>query len=188
MPLILHVPARELFDEATSTLYDIPAKTLTLEHSLLSISKWEAKWHKAYLPQPMMPKTMQIKSRAETIDYARCMTIENNVDPRIYIGLSNADLKKITAYINEPMTATTLKQVQQAQNREIITNELIYYWMTALNIPFRPCETWHLNHLLALIEVCAVKNQPSKKMNPKDILRQNHSINAARKAKHRTRG
>ena len=188
MPLILHVPKRELFDDVRSVVYDVPAKTLTLEHSLLSISKWESKWNKPYLPQPLLPKSSQIKTRAETLDYVRCMTIENNVDPNVYLALSNAELNKIMAYINAPMTAQKLSKSKQGRGNDIITNELIYYWMTALSIPFRPCETWHLNHLLALIELCARKNEPSKKMKPNEILKQNQSLNKARRAKHHTRG
>lgn len=188
MPLVLHVPARELFDESKSIVYDIPAKTLTLEHSLLSISKWEAKWHKPYLPQPLLPKPNQVKTRAEMLDYVRCMTIENNVDPNVYLALSNADLRKIDTYINNPMTATKLAKNQQGRGKDIITNEMIYYWMTALNIPFRPCETWHLNHLLSLIELCAKKNEPKKNMKPNEILKQNSSLNKARRAKHHTKG
>lgn len=189
MPLVLSIPARELFDESTSTIIEIPAKKLVLEHSLVSISKWESKWHKPYIPPLMATKKEAAKSREEELDYVRCMTIGDNVDPMIYYGLSRKNRLDIQQYINDPMTATIITQNNKKPGRsEVITSELIYYWMTALNIPFQPCEKWHLNRLLKLIEVCAIKNEQPKKMSPKSIAKRNHSLNAARRAKHHSKG
>lgn len=189
MPLVLSVPARELFDEATSTIFEIPAKRLVLEHSLVSISKWESKWHKPYIPPPMATRKEAERTKEEELDYVRCMTIGDNIDPMIYYGLSKKNMQAIQAYVNDPMTATIVSPGKKKPGKaEIITSELIYYWMTALSIPFQPCEKWHLNRLLKLIEVCAAKNEQPKKMSPKSIAKRNHSLNAARRAKHHSKG
>lgn len=181
MPISITIPERELYDEANERFIEVPKTTLVLEHSLLSISKWEAKWHKPYLGKDKPTKE-------EALDYIRCMTINQNVNPNVYYGLTKANLKAIEKYISDPMTATTVTRQDKAKKNGIITNELIYYWMSELGIPFQPCEKWHLNHLLMLIEVASLKRQPAKKMSPAATMRQNHSLNAARRAKHHTRG
>lgn len=179
--LTITVPERELFDEQTSRFFTVPKKELQLEHSLVSISKWESKWKKPFLVDK--PRT-----RAETIDYVRCMTITQNVDPNVYLGLSNDNIKKVEEYINDPMTATTFKKNMPGnKNGSTVTSELIYYWMISLEIPME-CQKWHLNRLLTLIRVCNEKSQPGRKMSTRDIMRQNRSLNAARKARHGTRG
>ena len=182
MPLSITVPERELYDEASNRIIDVPRTTLVLEHSLLSISKWEAKWHKAYLGQ-------QEKTREETIDYVRCMTVNSNVKPEVYYALTKSNRREIEAYIADPMTATVIKTAPGAQrNRDVITSELVYYWMCELGIPFQPCEKWHINRLLMLIQVASIKKQPPKKMSKASIAKQNSSLNAARRARHHTRG
>lgn len=181
MPLNILIPQRELYDEEKNRFIDIPRTTLVLEHSLISISGWESKWHKSYL-------STQNKTREEKIDYVRCMTINHNVCPEAYYALTKADMRKIEAYIDDPMTATTVTNRNSRINRDIITSELIYYWMCELGIPFQPCEKWHINRLLMLIEVCSIKRQKPKSMSNAAILRQNHALNAARRAKYHTRG
>lgn len=187
MPLVIEVPARELFDEAESRFLETPRTILTLEHSLLSVSRWESKWKKPYLPQRVLTAEANRKTFEEETDYIRCMTIgDRSVDPKVYRVLSNEERKKILDYINDPMSATTVSQPQgKPPSREIITSELIYYWMAALQIPFRPCETWHLNRLLKLIEVGSAKNEPPKRMSPSTSASRSHSINSARRAAHR---
>lgn len=181
MPISITVPERELYDEANERFIEIPKTTLVLEHSLLSISKWESKWHKPYLSN-------EKRTKEESLDYIRCMTINQNVNKNVYYGLTKSNMREIQKYIQDPMTATTINKQNSKMSREIITNELIYYWMCELGIPFQPCEKWHLNHLLMLIEVVSIKRQPSKKMSKSAIMKQNHSLNAARRAKHHTRG
>ena len=179
------VPAcAEQYDEVTNTF--LPAtkeQTLTLEHSLVSISKWEAKWHKPYLKKEQ--KTMD-----EMIDYVRCMTLTQNVDPNVYTALmaSPKTLAQVSAYIDQSMTATTFPKDNKPPSREIITSELIYYWMIAYDIPFDPCQKWHLSRLLTLINVCNAKNAPQKKMSRQEILARNKALNAARRKKLNTRG
>jgi hypothetical protein len=181
MPLSITVPATELFDSRTGDFIETKETVLHLEHSLISISKWESKWHKPYLSKDG-------KTREEALDYIRCMTLNSGVDPNVYLGLSESNIEEITKYMSDSMTATTIKQQNKRPSNETVTSELIYYWMTELNIPFDPCQKWHFSRLLTLIEVCSIKKTPSKKMSKSDILRQNHSLNAARRAKHHSRG
>ena len=181
MPISITVPENELFDEARGLIIDVPNTTLVLEHSLLSISKWEAKWHKPYLDTGN-------KTKEEKIDYVRCMTVNQNVKPSVYFALTKSNWKEIEKYIQDPMTATTINNQQTKKNNGIITSELIYYWMCELGIPFQPCEKWHLNRLLMLIQVTSIKKQPPKKMSKSSVMKQNHSLNAARRAKHHSRG
>ena len=177
------VPARELWDERMQEFINIKEQQLTLEHSLVSLSKWESKWCKPFL-------TKQEKTREEIIDYTRCMTLTENVDPIIYEYLSEGNVKQINSYIDAPMTATWFSEDDKKKSRgsgEQITSELIYYWMVALNIPFE-CQYWHLNRLITLIRVCVVKNQKPKKMSRRELMSRNASLNAARKQKLNTKG
>ena len=181
MPLTITVPGRDFFDPSTGEFVEFKDTKLTLEHSLISISKWESKWHKPYLSR-------ENKTQEEAIDYIRCMTLNGPVDPRVYRALTKQNVDEIAAYIQDPMTATTIKRENRRPSREIVTNELIYYWMTALNIPFEPCQKWHLSRLMTLIEVCSIKNQPPKKMSQAAAMKQQHALNAARLAKYHTTG
>ena len=179
--LIITIPSQELFNEATQEFVSSKEQTLQLEHSLVSVSKWESKWRKPFLSK-------ESKTIEETLDYIRCMTITQNVNPDIYNFLTNDNIKAINDYIDSPMTATTFSELgYKTGNREIITSELIYYWMIALNVPME-CQKWHLNRLLTLIRVCNVKNTPPKKMSRKEIMSRNASLNAARRRKLNTKG
>ena len=174
MPLEIVIPETELFDESTNSFIIVNKTTLKLEHSLVSISKWESKWKKPFLGKEQ-------KTQEESTDYIKCMTITQNVDPFIYSVIPSSEINKITEYINDPMTATTFNNKQKAPKKNtVITAEIVYYWMTELNIPFS-CEKWHFNRLLTLIEVCNVKKTPPKKMNKRDILSRNAALNAARR-------
>lgn len=177
--LELEVPGREFFDEKKNEfIYSKPTK-LSLEHSLISLSKWEAQWKKPFLSSD--------KTIPEIVDYIRCMTVTQNVQPEVYNCLSKENVNDVIQYIEDPMTATRIDRKKTTKKNEIVTAELIYYWMVALNIPFE-CQKWHLNKLLTLIEIASIKNQPSKKMSKNEILRQNRELNAARRAKYKTRG
>lgn len=181
MPLTITVPGNELFDSKRGEFIEVKETKLTLEHSLISISKWESKWHKPYLSRDN-------KTQEEVIDYIRCMTLNPQVDQNVYRALTKQNIDDIVAYIGDTMTATTIKRENRKPSREIVTNELIYYWMTALNIPFDPCQKWHLSRLMTLIEVCSIKSQPPKKMSKAAAMKQQHSLNAARRAKYHTNG
>lgn len=178
--LTIKVPDREWFNDATQEFITVKGTTLQLEHSLVSLSKWEAKWNIPFLSKD--EKTLE-----QTLDYIRCMTITQNVNPMVYEQLSEDNVEKINKYINTSMTATTFSNLDNKPSREIITSELIYYWMIALNIPME-CQKWHLNRLLTLIRVCNVKNAPPKKMSARDIMSRNSALNAARRKKYNTKG
>ena len=179
--LQITIPGIELWDESREIFTQTKEQTLQLEHSLVSLSKWESKWGKAFLSK-------QEKTYEETIDYIKCMTITQNVDPNVYNHLSKSIIDKITEYIEAPMTATYFSKEQSSGNsREQVTSELIYYWMIALNIPFE-CQKWHLNRLLTLIRVCNIKNQPPKKMSKRAIMSRNAALNPARSKQLNTRG
>ena len=179
--LTITIPAVELFDERTNEFISTKEQTLQLEHSLVSLSKWESKWCKPFL-------TKEAKTFEETIDYIKCMTITQNVNPNVYSFLSASNIEDIKNYIDAPMTATTFYEEQKGgRNRETTTSELIYYWMISLNIPME-CQKWHLNRLLTLIRVCNVKNNPPKKMSKRDIMSRNAALNAARKKQLNTKG
>lgn len=174
------IPAQEVYDEEHQLFIDLPEVKLSLEHSLVSISKWESKWHKPYLHSE--------KTDEEVLDYIRCMTITQNVDPNVYRRMPVSELKKIIAYIDDSMTATTFRDDPHAKkNRQIITSEVVYAMMFNFNIS-KECEKWHLNRLFTLLRVCGEMNAPSKKMSKKDILRQNKALNEARRAKMKSRG
>lgn len=174
------VPELELWDEEKQEFSTLKETTIQLEHSLISISKWESKWHKAFLSK-------KDKSNEEIIDYIRCMTITQNVPEDVYYRLSDENMEAINKYIDDPMTATYFHDDEQANSRETVTSELIYYWMIIQNIPVN-FEKWHLNRLLSLIKVCNIKNSPPKKMSSKEIMRRNSALNAARRKKYNTKG
>ena len=154
----------------------VQEETVTLEHSLVSISKWESKWHKAFLRK-------QKKTDEETRDYVRCMSVYDDVSPNILIGLTDENISQINAYIEDSMTATYISDIHKGAgtNRDTVTSELIYYWMIAFNIP-AAYEKWHLNRLLTLIKICDIKNSPGKKMSEAEIISQNRELNKARMA------
>ena len=181
MPLPITIPGRDMYDEKTGRFITTKETHLVLEHSLLSISKWEMKWHKPYLSKD--PKTNE-----ENIDYLRCMCLTQGVDPNVFLGISADNVKEVAAYISNPMTATTFHTQDKRPSREIITNELVYYWMTELGIPFDPCQKWHFNRLMTLIQVASLKKQPPKKMGRKEMLSERALLNAQRKAKYNTHG
>lgn len=181
--LQLQIPDKELFDEQQQKFITIKGQTLQLEHSLVSISKWESKWKKPFVDR----KDMTVE---ETVDYVRCMTITQNVNPRVYDLLTPEHITKVMAYINDPMTATTIKKLEGKGkgNSAVITSEVVYYYMTAYNIPFDPCQKWHFNRLMMLIKVCDEKNAPQKKMSRRQAAGQYKNLNAMRRAKNHSRG
>lgn len=179
--LEITLPKRELWDEAKCKFIDVPEQTLRLEHSLVSLSKWESKWCKPFL-------SSQQKTMDEFVDYVKMMTITQNVDPIQYIYIDQQSLLKIKDYIDAPMTATTFSDTGKGKkSKEIVTAEIIYHWMIALQIPFE-CQKWHLNRLLTLIRVCSIKNEPPKKMSKRELANRNTALNEARRRKLNTKG
>lgn len=179
--LQITIPETEQWDESKQEFVNTKEQTLQLEHSLISLSKWESKWEKAFL-------TKQEKSYEETIDYIKCMTLTKNIDPNVYSNITYDNIIQINKYIAAPMTATRILEDGKGKgSQEQVTSELIYYWMIALNIPLE-CEKWHLNRLLTLIKVCNIKNQPPKKMSKREIMSRNAALNAARRKQFNTKG
>ena len=188
--LEIKVQGVELFDDDTQEFSMSPSATLYLEHSLISISKWESKWHK-----PFIDNSDKMSSE-EIIDYIKCMTLSSNkVSDQVYACLSKDNIKDIIAYIQNPMTATWFSEDKNKNKKvkhEVITSELIYYWMVALQIPFE-CQKWHLNRLLTLVKVCNAKNEeanpnPKNKPTQRQMMARAAALNAQRQAKYHTKG
>lgn len=179
--LRITIPAVEQWDEEKQEFIQTKEQTLQLEHSLVSLSKWESKYCKAFLSK-------QEKTFDETLDYIKYMTITQNVDSKVYGNLTNANIDQINNYIDSPQTATCFSDDRICKtSREQITAELIYYWMIALTIPVE-FQKWHLNRLLTLVRVCDIKNQPPKKRSRKEIMNRNAALNASRRQQLNTKG
>ena len=181
--LTIVIPKQEYWDEINNVFVESKKEyTLQLEHSLVSIAKWETKWCKSFFSK-------EDKTEDENIYYIKCMTLTQNVDPEAYQYLTDDNKRQITEYMTTPKTATTFpKTTNNKRNNELLTSELIYYYMVALTIPFE-CQKWPLERLLTLIRICNIKNQPPKKGRSKqEILSNNAAINAARRQKMGTMG
>ena len=179
--LEITIPARELWDSSRREFISVREQTLQLEHSLVSLRAWESKWRKPFISK-------EGKTDEETLDYIRCMTLTPGVDPMVYMYIPNDCMEKIKNYIDAPMTATTFSDTTHGRgNREVVTAEVIYYWMISCNVPFE-CQYWHLNQLITLIRVCSAKNAPPKKMSKKEIMSRNAALNEARRKKFNTKG
>lgn len=178
--LDIKIPSVEFYDEIAEEFITTKEQTLRLEHSLVSLAKWESKWCKPFLSK-------QEKTHEEIMDYIKCMTITQNVDPDVYNYITNENVEEINKYIDSPMTATTFSDSGKKGKGETITAEIVYYWMITLNIPFE-CQKWHLNRLLTLIKVCSIKNQPPKKMSKNEIMSRNAALNKQRRAQLNTKG
>lgn len=179
--LQLKVDASELYDEAKEEFINTNLRILQLEHSLISISKWESRQHKTFLSKTE-------KTESQIIDYIRCMTINSNVEPEVYLALTDENLAEINRYINNPMSASFFaKEPEQSGRGEPMTSELIYYWMTYFNIPWE-AEKWHLNRLLNLIKIAKMKSSTKNRRNSRDLLSQQAAMNAARREAWGTKG
>ena len=181
IPKVVDIKKHSENPERNQRFIPVKEQKLRLEHSLVSLSKWESKWCKVFLSKEQ--KTIE-----ETIDYIRCMTLTQNVDPLVYQCITNSHIDAVNAYIEAPMTASTVKEEKGGPiNRQQITSELIYYWMTAYHIPFE-CQKWHLNRLLMLIRICNAENKPPKKRSKRDLYRHHAEVNAANRKKFNSKG
>jgi hypothetical protein len=179
--LTITIPKRQLWDETNEEFLNVPEQVLTLEHSLISLSKWESKWEIPFLDKNK-------KSSEQTIDYIKEMTITKNVDPLVYEGIPANLIDQINEYIAASMTATTFSDREKTGSlNEVITAEVIFYWMFSFGIPL-DCQKWHLNRLLTLIRVCSIKNQPPKKLTFSELAARNRDLNAARQKQLHTKG
>ena len=179
--LVLMVGGQESYDEASESFVAVGGTPLRLEHSLVSLSKWESKHEK-----PFLGKTQ--KTPQELFDYVKFMCVDEETPVELLQQLDTTHFKRINDYIDSKQTATWFPKDQpQPKSSEVITNELIYYWMTAFQIPFE-CETWHLNRLFTLIQVCNLKNAKPKPMSKAEIARRNKELNEQRKSQLGTKG
>lgn len=178
--LQLVVPDLEVYDDGKSEFIIKKGQILQVEHSLVSIAKWESKWNKPFL-------TNKAKTIEETIGYIKCMTITQNVLPYIYSQITNENVNQVSEYIALPMSATWFTNEDNTQSKETITSEIIYYSMIAYNIPFE-CQKWHLNRLLTLIRVCKKKNDKPKKMSRTEIVNRNRELNNKRRQQSNSKG
>lgn len=176
------IPKSELYDNERNEFVYIDECKITLEHSLVSISKWESKWHKPFLSSE--------KTYEETIDYIRCMTLTQNVKPETYLAITADNLAEIEKYVEDPMTATWFNDRRNESNnrssKRVITSEIIYYWMISKGVPME-CQKWHINRLLTLIRVIDV-SESSNKMSKSDLVKYNKALNASRKTRLNTTG
>lgn len=179
--LVITIGATEVYDESEGKFHTQGGIELQLEHSLVSLSKWEQEFEKSFLGK-------NEKTTEETFAYIRHMVLTQNPPEDFLQRLSKENLEAINAYIERKMTATWFSDQPGApKSREVITSELIYYWMTVFNIPFE-CETWHLNRLFTLIRICNVKQAKPKKMGRAEVAQRNRELNAQRKAQLGTKG
>jgi hypothetical protein len=179
--LTLIINSEEFYDENTEEFTSVPDVVLQLEHSLVSLSKWESKFQKPFLGPAD-------KSLEETMGYIEAMVVSGNFDASVLNRLTNDHFSKINDYIASPESATTFNVDRKGRgNAEVITSELVYYWLISFNIPFE-CETWHLNRLFSLIQICNIKNSNPKKMPKNEIAARNRALNEQRKAQLNTRG
>lgn len=179
--LTIIVPGIELYDEIREEFTTAEGFSLELEHSLVSLSKWESIFEIPFL-------SSETKTTDQVLTYIKCMTLTPNVPPEVFQHLSNENLKAINNYIDAKMTATWFTEPKnQPRSREIITAELIYYWMIKLAIPIE-FENWHLNRLFTLIKIFNLKDGKQRKMSRSEILARNRELNAQRKAQFGTHG
>lgn len=178
--LTINVLLSEEFDDDLEK-FVVQAYQLELEHSLASLSKWESKYEKPFLSN-------EKKAPEETLDYVRMMSLDPKVPEEVYQKLSLSNVEEINAYINAGMTATWFRELpNQKKSHEVITAEVMYHWLVALNIDME-CQFWHLNRLVTLVRVVNDKNQPKKKMSRNEMLAQRHAENERRKAAAQSRG
>jgi hypothetical protein len=178
MPLQIIIPKQECFNNKTQEFFTFPETKISIEHSLISISRWETKYHKPFLEK------MTKKTPEEIIDYIKFMSISKPITDEMISLMTKKDFAEIQEYMSNPSTATTFPNDEKNHNTtgEYISSELIYYWMTVYQIPFE-CEKWHINRLLTLIKICNRKNQPAKKMNGRELRNKFRATNKARRAK-----
>lgn len=183
--LTLKIPSKSWLNEATNEFVTSPEAVLQLEHSLISVSRWEAKWKKPFLDEHSKGFTTE-----EFRDYIRCMTINRNVGQFVYYSIRPDQFEEIRKYISDSHTATTIRDSRKNKQRgksRVVTSELVYCWMFLNNIPIE-CEKWHFNRLMMLIQVCSLEGRKGDTMSQREVMQQNRALNSMRKFKHGTKG
>ena len=182
--LTLDIAGTELFDESSNRFISQPGFTVTLEHSLVSLSKWESIWKIPFLSQEDLPQE-------QLLNYIDCMILSPDNVTNLFTRLTQDQMQLITDYISDTQSATTIHETSSGSHRkEVVTSEVIYYWMVALTIPFE-CQHWHINRLINLIRITNIKNAPESKtpkMSRAELSARNRELNAQRRAKYGTKG
>lgn len=179
--LTLMVGGKESFDTKTEKFVKVGGTQLQLEHSLVSLSKWESKHEKPFLGQGT-------KSGEEIFDYVRCMLLDEETPEELLYELDEDNFREVNDYLDAKMSATWFsEQTHKPRSREVITAELIYYWMIQFQIPWE-AQHWHLSRLFTLIQVCNHKAEKPKKMSKADIMARNRELNEQRKKQLGTTG
>ena len=178
--LKITIPENEMWDEVNERFVQVKETTISLEHSLVSISKWEAKYHKSFI-------NTKEKSVEEIVDYIKFMTLTQNVPDVVYLFLTEENYKSINDYISDPMTASSVNDEKKTGRGEVMTSELLYYYMFANGIP-KECEKWHLNRLIMLIKIFGAKSEPPQKMNKVATAKKWANLNAQRRKALGTKG
>lgn len=152
---------------------------LRFEHSLVSLSEWEQEYEKPFYSS----KTVDNRTEKEMVSYFEYMLI-SGIEYRPLVRLASPEqMLALTHYINKGSTATTVKEMaQKAGPNETPTSELMYYWLVAFKIPFKPTDEWHLHRLLMLVKVCGAKSTPSgrNKVNKRELAMSMREINEQR--------
>jgi hypothetical protein len=179
--LRITLQGEEFYNEVTEEFSTVGDVVLELEHSLISLSKWESKFEKPFLS----PKD---KTAEEILGYVEAMIMTPDLPTDVFARFTQEHISKVNAYVDSKQSATTFAEIAKPKGRsEVVTSELIYFWMTTFHIPFE-CENWHLNRLFALIRICNIKNSKPTKMSRSEIAQRNRQVNAERKAKLGTTG
>lgn len=182
--ITVHIPKKEVWDDQHKEFIYVNEQTVTLEHSLISITKWETKHHKVFLDDTAK------KTEDEIIDYIRCMCITPLKDEKDVYGISAKDIKRIMDYMADPMIPFNFKKDNingKRRGGDPLCGVMIYYYMTAAQIPFE-CQKWHINQLLALIRIYGIKNNPGKPLKGSALASRNTALNQERKARLGTKG
>lgn len=175
MPIKIFIPRKEMWDESRGEFVTFEERKLTLEHSLVSLTKWESKWCKPFL-------SPEEKTQEELMDYVRCMIMDEDVEDDIIYAFTPSDMEKVNAYIDKSQTATTIpeeKNSNEPKSNELMTSELIYYYLGQIQCLTPTIENWHLSRVLTLIRVASFKQKPEKELNKKEALAQCEDIREA---------
>lgn len=186
MPLTLKIDGKSGYDYGKEEFVTIPGQTVILEHSLNAIFKWEGIWNKPFLGR-------EKRTEPEFRSYIQCMVVnDETVDMNFVFGLDNNDYKKIADYIANSQTATTITHINKKKKgpivNEILTAELIFYYMGQAKVPFNPCSSWHLSRLMAILGIAAEKSEPPTKMPRNEWLTKQHDLNKLRRARMHSKG
>lgn len=178
----LVIPEQDYWDEYRERFVTVKSETLILKHTLVSLNKFESINGIARFGRQQL-------TRAQRIEYIKCMVLNEVKDENVFLGVTDELMLEVDKYIDKKMTATTFREVKEKKiNGRFVTAELIYYWMSAFNIPYQPCENWHLNKLLTVIKVCSEEQKGPQKMNRKDAMEEQHRLNQERRKKYNTKG